>query len=154
MYYTGLRPPPTRRPPRRAAGITLVEILVVLVLLVAITAVVLPNFERLTESATRTTQREHILNQFAGLGAAAMLDGQDYVVVGTDIPADAEDHADLIGRKRYPLDVPDDWEVRVDEPILVRASGVCLGGRLTLLHEDLEPIHIELEAPYCRVDAS
>lgn len=149
-----MRQPPAPRTPAHAAGITLVEILVVLVLLVAVTALVLPNFERLTESATRTTQREHILNQFAGLGAAAMLDGRDYVVVGTDVAADVDDHDALIGRTRYPLDVPDDWEIRVEEPILVRASGVCLGGRLTLLHEDLEPIHIELKAPFCRVDAS
>ena len=149
-----MRQPPTPKTPRRVSGITLVEILVVLTLLVAITAVVLPNFERLTESTTRTTQREHILNQFAGLGAAAMLDGRDYVVLGTDVAADVDDHDALIGRTRYPLDVPDDWEVRVDEPILVRASGVCLGGRLTLLHESLEQIHIDLKAPFCRVDAS
>ena len=147
-----MRPPSPPSTPRHVAGITLVELLVVLTLLVAITALVLPNFERLTESATRTTQREHILNQFAGLGAAAMLDGRDYVVLGTDVAADVDDHDALVGRTRYPLDVPDDWEIRLDEPILVRASGVCLGGRLTLVHETLEPIHIELKPPFCRVD--
>ena len=140
-----------RRPPRRVEAITLVELLVVLALLAAIAAVVLPNFERLTASAERDTQRGRILDQFAGLGATAMLDGRDYVVLGTDV-ADGVAHEALAGRTRYPLDVPDDWEVRLEEPILARASGVCLGGRLTLLHDDLEPVRIELAAPFCRVD--
>ena len=138
--------------PRRHDGITLIELLVVLGLLVVITSIVLPNFERLTASATRDTQREHILNQFAGLGVQAMLNGRDFVVLGTEPIEEAD--AVLAGRVRYPLDVPTGWEVLLDEPILVRASGVCLGGHVTLLHQELDPIYIELKAPYCRVDAT
>ena len=135
-------------------GITLVELLVVLALLAVLAAVVLPNFERMTASAARDTEREHILNQFAGIGVAAMLDGRDYVVLGTDRLDKADAEAALAGRTRYPLDVPDGWDVVVEEPILVRANGVCLGGSLTLLHGELDPVHVELVAPLCRVDAS
>ena len=141
-----------RVPPDLRQGITLIELLVVLALMAALAAVVLPNFERMTASAVRETQREHILNQFAGIGMASMLDGRDYVVVGTDALDD--DDAALVGRTRYPLDVPDGWELVVEEPILVRVSGVCLGGSLTLLHEELDPVHVELVPPFCRVDAS
>ena len=150
------RPVRGRSPPVRHQGITLIELLVVLALLAVLAAVVLPNFERLTASAARDTEREHILNQFAGLGVAAMLDGRDYVVLGTDRPddVDAETEAALLGRTRYPLDVPDGWDVVVEEPILVRASGVCLGGSLILLHDELDPVHVQLVAPFCRVDAS
>ena len=149
---------PHHRPPRHALharqrGITLIELLVVLALLAVLAAVVLPNFERMTASAARDTEREHILNQFAGIGVAAMLDGRDYVVLGTDRP-DEDAEAALVGHTRYPLDVPDGWEVVVEEPIRVRASGVCLGGGVTLLHEELEAIHVQLVAPFCRVDAS
>ena len=147
----------SRRPAPGAVaqrGVTLVELVVVLALLGAIAAVVLPNFERLTATLTRDTDREHILNQFAGLGVQAMLQGRDFVILGTD-PDAALDHADvLVGRTRYPLDVPDGWQVHVDEPILVRATGVCLGGRLTLVHEELAPVEVDLEAPFCRVDPS
>ena len=137
----------------RRQGITLIELLVVLALLAVLAAVVLPNFERMTASATRDTEREHILNQFAGLGVAAMLGGRDYVVLGTD-PLDDDAEAALLGRTRYPLDVPGGWDVVVEEPILVRASGVCLGGNLILLHDELDPVHVQLVAPFCRVDAS
>lgn len=132
----------------------MIELLVVLALVAALAAVVLPNFERMTASATRDTEREHILNQFAGIGVAAMLDGRDYVVLGTDPLDDDDAEAPLLGRTRYPLDVPDGWHVDVEEPILVRASGVCLGGSLTLLHDELDPVHVQLVAPFCRVDAS
>ena len=147
----------TKRLPRSAHaahGITLVELLVVVALLAVLAAVALPNLERLTASVTRDTQLEHIKNQIATLGAAAMLDGRDYVVVGTDPEAAADLAAHHLGRTRYPLDVPDGWEVVIEEPILVRASGVCLGGRVTLTREDVEPVHVDLVAPFCRVDAS
>ncbi|MDE0192376.1 MAG: prepilin-type N-terminal cleavage/methylation domain-containing protein [Gammaproteobacteria bacterium] len=135
-------------------GITLVELLVVVTLLAVLAAVALPNLERLTASMTRDTQLEHIKNQIATLGATAMLDGRDYIVLGTDPEAATDLAAHLVGRTPYPLDVPDGWVVVIEEPILVRASGVCLGGRVTLTHEELEPVHVDLEAPFCRVDAS
>ncbi|MCY4119577.1 MAG: prepilin-type N-terminal cleavage/methylation domain-containing protein, partial [Acidobacteria bacterium] len=135
-------------------GVTLVELLVVVTLLAVLAAVALPNLERLTASMTRDTQLEHIKNQIATLGATAMLDGRDYIVLGTDPEAATDLAAHLVGRTPYPLDVPDGWVVVIEEPILVRASGVCLGGRVTLTHEELEPVHVDLEAPFCRVDAS
>lgn len=148
-------PHPSPRSPRPSAqaGVTLTELLVVLALLGAIAAIALPNFERMTASVARDTEREHILNQLAELGPAAMLDGLDYVVLGSDTLDDDALADALVGRTRYPLDVPDGWEVVVDEPILARANGVCLGGRATLMHEELiEPFYVELTAPFCRVD--
>ena len=111
-------------------------------------AVALPNMSRLYGSATRVTERERILDQFAALGAEAMRDNRNYAVFGTD--ADARSLGDE-GFVPYPLVVPDGWQVTIDPPILVRANGVCGGGRVTLRHPDSPPIDLDLAPPFCRV---
>jgi len=170
----------TRRPPARPDrrnGVTLVELLVVLVLLGVITAVALPNVERFYRSVTRSAERDGILDQFAGLGADAMRQGRGFVILGTDEPIergttttaapafsfdptpnlspgrspDAKATQEYGGLPVRELDIPAGWEIHLDTPLVVRASGVCLGGNLTLLPEDAPPIEVELVAPYCRV---
>ena len=80
------------RPEALAAGVTLLELLVVLALLGLITALALPNLQRLQESLARTTERDRILEQFAGLGREAMLRGRTYLILG-DGPEWAEGQA-------------------------------------------------------------
>ena len=63
-------------------GFTLVELLVVLVLVGLVTALAFPNLERLRGAVTSKTDRDYILDQFAGLGRHAMLQGRAYVVFG------------------------------------------------------------------------
>ena len=148
--------------PRRAhrsacagvGGATLLELLVVLGLLLIIAALAVPNFERLTGSVTRNAERDRILDQFGGLPTQAMLQGRDFVVLGTEALDDDAAARAVVGRTVYDLDVPDGWQVRLDAPVLVRATGVCLGGTVTLLHDDIPPVQVELQAPYCRVEAS
>ena len=129
-------------------GFTLLELLVVLAIIALLGAVALPSMSRLYDSATRATERERILDQFAALGAEAMRDNRNYAVFGTD--ADARPLGDE-GFVPYPLTVPDGWQVTIDQPILVRANGVCAGGRVTLRHPDSPPIDLDLVPPFCRV---
>ena len=51
------------------------------------------------------------------------------------------------------IDLPDDWEIRLDPPLVVRANGVCLGAALTLHHRGVMDVRVDLEPPYCRIDA-
>jgi prepilin-type N-terminal cleavage/methylation domain-containing protein len=150
------------------AGFTLLELIVVLVLLGLVTALALPNVSRLYASVTRATERDYILDQFVGLGQKAMLTGQTYVVLGTlgeaqsnapntetrELRNVAENPSSLLGyldSEIYQLDVPDGWQVRLAQPLIVRANGVCLGGELTLIQGGSESFRISLEPPYCDV---
>ena len=135
--------------PESPAGFTLLELIVVLLILGLVTAVAVPNINQLYTSITSATERDYILDQFVGIGQKAMLHGQSYVVLGTfDVPnADAPRPDSQV----YQLDVPDGWQVRLKEPLIVRANGVCLGGELTLIRIGSEPFRISLKPPYCNV---
>ena len=148
----------------------MLELLVVLVLVGLVTALALPNLERFQAAAVRRTERDHILDQIAGLGRRAMLDGRTYVVFGTgrawedgrpggaDAAPGSPGQGDRIGgppswvdHERHVLDLPEGWEVRLDEPLVVHANGVCLGARLTLAHQGMEGRPIVLDPPFCRI---
>ena len=141
-----------------------------------VTALAFPNLERLQGAVTRKTERDHILDQFAGLGREAMLRRRAYVVFGSDRAQDAgsseraagiadsaagrlrtglaEDESGSLshpGHERYFVDLPEGWEVRLDEPLVVYANGLCLGAGLVLYRRGSEDVRIELEPPYCRV---
>ena len=136
-----------------AAGFTLLELMVVLTLVGLIAALAAPNLQGLYGSVTRATERDYILDQFADLGAEALLRGRDYVVLDSvRTVGEAEAAIPPVGYEAFPLDVPEGWQVRLDRPLFVRANGVCLGGAATLLHQESAPIRIELRAPYCRVE--
>lgn len=143
---------------RFGRGFTLLELIVVLLLMGLVTALAMPNLERLSAGVARKTERDRILDQFAGLGRRAMLQGRSYVVFGSDGAQDAED-ADPAGasfppgHERHAIDLPQGWEVLLDPPLVFRANGVCLGAELTLRHRGVEDVRIDLEPPYCRIDA-
>lgn len=140
---------------KRAAGFTLLELLVVLALIGLLVALALPNLTRLYDSLARSSERDHILDQFAGLGHDAMLQRRAYVVFGTDkrpAPDDPDQLAIYADYEPYPLDIPEGWRVRLDAPLLVRPNGVCLGGEVTLEHDDEPSVTASLEAPFCRLD--
>lgn len=140
-------PAPSPAAPRRRAGFSLLELLVVLVLVGLLTAVALPNLQALYQGATRAADREHILDQLAALGREAALRRVNYVVL------DAEADADLVAAdfEPYPLQLPPGWTLKLDRPLRAHASGVCLGAEVTLLHEDAQPVRLRLTPPYCAV---
>ena len=172
MAPIALASEPTIGAPGPQRGFTLLELFVVLALVGLVAAIAFPNLERMVVSVTRATERDHILDQFAGLGRRAMHQGRSYVVFGTGVTAGAassvpaEEGMAESGREAatdaaaplphgyevYPLDVPEGWEIRLDPPLVVRANGICLGAVLTLRYRGAEEEGIELEAPWCRIE--
>ena len=163
--------------PVAAAGFTLLELLVVLLLVGLISALAFPNLEQLRTAVTTSTERDYILDRIAGLGRHAMLQERAYVVLGTrrGDGADVSDPAPMTfdderddsrtrisgsptgpasrsDYERYVIDLPEGWEIRLDEPLVVLANGVCLGAALTLYDREAEDFRVDLEPPYCRVD--
>ena len=145
--------PAGRRPgavDRFRAGFTLLELMIVLALLGLLTALAVPNLQRLFASVSTSTERQHILDQFEALGREALANGRAYVVFSETPDADtAAGYADF---ERRPIDLPDAWRFRLDRPLLVRANGFCRGGELTLIHEDAPVLRATLAPPYCRVE--
>ena len=148
--------PASASPAVPARGFTLLELIVVLLLMGLVTALAMPNLERLSAGVARKTERDRILDQFTGLGRRAMLQGRSYVVFGSDGAQDGDDPAGAsfpAGHERHVIDLPQGWEVLLDPPLVFRANGVCLGAELTLRHRGVEDVRIDLEPPYCRIDA-
>ena len=145
---------PRKEVRRLRFGFTLLELLVVLALLALATAIAMPNLERLYAAATRATERDYVLDQVAALGRQAVLDGRAYVVFGnapsTPAPGPAE-AARFAEYETYLVDVPEGWRLQFDQPLVVLANGVCLGGALTLSREGEETVRVELLPPYCGI---
>ena len=126
--------------------------MVVLALLGLIVAVALPNLQTLYDSVTRNTQRDRILDQIAVLGREAALVERNWIVLGTtgDVAKLDGPEVQRLGDV-HALDVPDGWDVRVSEPLVIRANGVCLGAEVSLLHRGEVVERIALEPPFCAV---
>ena len=163
--------------PASQRGFTLLELVVVLALLALVAGLAIPNLERLYAGAVRSTERAYILDQFASLGRRAMQQGRAYVVVwseagpsgrGARVESGDEDRPGTAGRRpsgfalppaarldhaAHVIDLPEGWEISFDEPLVVRANGVCLGAELTLRHLGVVDVRVRLEPPFCRVGA-
>ena len=135
----------------RQRGFSLLELLVVVALLGLLATLTLPNLQRIYASAQRSTERDLILKQLGALPRLALLHRRDYVVHSTDATTESSSEAAPSHVEPYPLDVPEGWRLVFDKPLVVRASGVCLGAELTLSHPDAAAVRAHLQPPYCAV---
>ncbi|WP_025770695.1 prepilin-type N-terminal cleavage/methylation domain-containing protein [Thioalkalivibrio sp. HK1] len=154
-------------------GFTLIELIVALVLLGLLSAVAIPNLQNLIGGVDRTTERDRIIDQINGLGRRAVLERSAWVVMSSTQTSSGESSAfpdeetsegfsansddihlgEIPGDRfvRYPLEVPEQWEIRLDPPLLIRANGVCLGSEMTLLHQAEQVLQLTLHPPYCEL---
>ncbi len=138
-----------------SAGFTLLEMIVVLVIVGIVAAVVAPNLPNFVEAVTNRTDRDRVLDEIAGLGTHARLQGRALLVW----PDEAEITPGnsglpltiLASYDRHQLSLPPNWRLELDRPLLVRANGVCLGALLALQDASGRRYEYDLEGPYCRI---
>lgn len=113
-------------------GYSLIEVMVTLALVGLLSAIVLPQFETLVDAVRRDTA----LDELATAVRTARLE------------AYAERRTVKLSEHFDSVEIPAGWAVRFPEDVIIRPSGVCLGGRMII--DTLETsIVFSLNPPRC-----
>jgi len=157
-------------PHSSAAGFTLLEVLVVLALVGLLTAVSLPQFGVVRDRLTFTLNRDSFERELGGLSYQAFKEGRALILAGkyprspNERPAESSPFSDNVSsfldnaqlRTLQPilaldaaLNLPEDWRVTVEDPIIYQASGFCGGGKVSLLIGRAQYVY-DLKAPTCQ----
>ncbi|MCY1264980.1 hypothetical protein D9M68_141840 [compost metagenome] len=123
-------------PSAEQRGFTLLELLVVLALVAAISAVALPGLVKMQAAWSRRVGADDLLNQVRSLGYRVRNDGRELF-----IGERGADPSEL-------LQLPEGWALSAQPPVRYLANGACLGGRLEVRHEGTVRI-LSLKPPYC-----
>ncbi|MED5610371.1 MULTISPECIES: prepilin-type N-terminal cleavage/methylation domain-containing protein [unclassified Pseudomonas] len=120
----------------RSGGFTLLELLVVLALVAALGAIVMPSLLNMQEAWRRRVELQDITNQLQTLGYRARLEAQQTLIgpAGVEPPR--------------MLRLPDGWVLSAGVPVIYLANGACLGGLLQLRREEAIR-ELRLEPPQC-----
>lgn len=146
MRHRGFNPALGRSPPgvsrpgggvARVVGFTLLEMIVVLVILGLSAALVGPSMLRGIDSWQRQAAMDGLLDQLRALPGNARGSGKPIVVSDATLASTAP-----------PLRVDGDWRLRVPEPWVVGANGVCRGGDVIVANSFGERT-IRVAAPFC-----
>lgn len=115
-------------------GFTMIELLVVLVILGLTSALVLPKFPSIYERFKGKAEEDKFYQSLSVLSLRAY-------TKQTQIILDEKTASSL-------LELPESWEVIIRQPIIYKANGICLGGKVSLNVNGVVR-NILLESPYC-----
>lgn len=118
---------------RAAAGFTLIELTVVMLLLGVVLALAAPGLGRLYARLSLESSLAELHQQIGSLSLVAYALGEEGTL--TEL---LERHAQL----------PEGWSLRGGDAVYIRSSGLCSGGTVELLTPSGSRT-LELEPPFC-----
>jgi prepilin-type N-terminal cleavage/methylation domain-containing protein len=110
-----------RRSPN-ARGFTLLEMLVALTLIALATSLVAPRFVTLLEATDQKNSEQQFVAAFARLPVRAFTHRQSIAFKANAV---ADEPSAEKGAKSFELELPADWRVRFDRPLMISSLGVC-----------------------------
>lgn len=125
----------------RAAGFTLLELVVVLALLALAAGLAAPAGFRMMESRQEADLRERLLQRIGQLPMMARQQGRVL-----DVSTGTDDETAAAARL---LDLPEGWSVQLDAPLAVRANGACSSAEGTVA-TPRTVFRLAIAAPFCR----
>lgn len=137
------------------SGFTLLEMMIVLVLMSLITGLVVPRLDKVYSGLVSSFSKTDVLRSIAGIGYNAMVHGRSFTLAGA-LPRSeidettgkvVEAHDEIFNPGGLLL--PEGWRLVVDQPIVYRRNGLCLGGRIELYFEKEDHRSYLLLPPYC-----
>lgn len=153
-------------------GFSLLEMLTVLFIIGAATALATPNLPLLLDRLSFAAERDTLVRDINRLPYVALGMGQDLVLseeetMSSTAPQDQftlrlNNSATRLESGRYnaglpaqpaPLNVPEGWSIEIAEPIFYRPTGFCSGGNITATAGSLR-YEFKLAAPYCQINES
>lgn len=143
-------------------GYTLLEVTIVLLITGLIGSIVAPELPRIYGRMKFEVQREEFEYELARLPAEARQRGETYVLMGTypRAPVSAQSERDMAAvlnriRPVLPptlteagLTPPAAWQLKIEDPIVIRPSGYCSGGEILATISGAEYTYT-LPAPNC-----
>jgi prepilin-type N-terminal cleavage/methylation domain-containing protein len=125
------------------AGFSLIEVMVTLAIISIVVSVSTVALSNSLQGARFAAQSKAAVNEMRNFRARALLAGQSAVII-TDTSADPSAFIQNIWR----LPLPEDWRVE-GEAIDISASGMCLGGDLTITGPHGRRVEYRFSPPQC-----
>lgn len=123
----------------RAYGFTLLEMVVVLAILGMASTIAAPSVHRMVRSWQNADEVDAVLRRLTLLPTVAQQSGMP-MRISSDEP-----------KTLAVLKLPKGWSMTLDQPLLVRANGMC-NGSTGKLDTGSQGISFRISAPFCRVE--
>jgi prepilin-type N-terminal cleavage/methylation domain-containing protein len=127
-----------------AAGFTLIEMTVVMVLLALLSAVALPNFERWFSSTQQRVDASRITLQVQNLLARASILNQSIDLTSTNLRQTLVDG-------KVALDLPPGWSLKADSRLTVYGSGYCVAAEVIFQSTQKQQVAVQIRDQQCNV---